>query len=97
MVKSTCSSRGNEALITLTGYHAGKFEPRYLGCYKLEIGIPCENRTHLNGFADRCLGCSANGIFECGMRAAEFRIWIVNNSALLSIPFYGTEHAIYYG
>ena len=27
-----------------------------------EIGIPCESCTHLYGFADRCLNCSANGI-----------------------------------
>ena len=24
-------------------------------------GVPCEIRTHLRGFADRCLNCSANG------------------------------------
>src|SRR6266699_2625657 len=26
-------------------------------------GVPCESRTHLRGFADHCLGCSANGTF----------------------------------
>ena len=38
-------------------------------------GDPCESRTHLRGFADHCLGCSANGTFKwrmgnarCGMQ-----------------------------
>ena len=26
-----------------------------------EIGVPCESCTRLRGFADHCLGCSANG------------------------------------
>src|ERR1043166_6107024 len=29
-------------------------------------GIPCESCTHLNGFADRRLGCSANGTESTG-------------------------------
>src|SRR5512138_2849120 len=28
---------------------------------RFEIGVPCESCTRLCGFADRCLGCSANG------------------------------------
>jgi len=48
-------------------------EPRYLGCYE-EVGIPCESCTHLSGFADRRLGCSANGIFECKIRNGEIEL-----------------------
>ena len=33
-------------------------------------GVPCEGRTHLRGFADRCLGCSANETFEMSGRRA---------------------------
>jgi len=37
----------------------------YLSTPMLEkIGVPCESRTHLRGFADHCLGCSANGTFN---------------------------------
>ena len=33
-------------------------------------GVPCESRTHLRGFADRCLGCSANGTPKMSGRRA---------------------------
>ena len=36
-----------------------------------EIGVPCGSCTHLNGFADRCLGCSANETSQCRTKSAE--------------------------
>src|SRR5436309_10592928 len=39
-----------------------------------EIGVPCESRTRLRGFADRCLGCSANGTFKCRLKNATGRV-----------------------
>src|SRR5258705_1370542 len=36
-----------------------------------QIGIPCWNCTSLCGFADHCLGCSANGTFKCKVQSAE--------------------------
>ena len=38
-----------------------------------KVGVPCGSCTHLNGFADRCLGCSANGTFKCRVQSAECR------------------------
>jgi hypothetical protein len=32
-----------------------------LNTYARKIGVPCGSRTHVRGFADHCLGCSANG------------------------------------
>ena len=32
-----------------------------LNTYARGNGVPCGSCTHLNGFADHCLGCSANG------------------------------------
>jgi hypothetical protein len=37
-------------------------------------GVPCESRTHLRGFADHCLGCSANGTFKWRMGNARCRM-----------------------
>lgn len=35
-----------------------------------KVGVPCVGRTHLRGFADRCLGCSANETFGVSGRRA---------------------------
>src|SRR5262249_9565291 len=35
---------------------------RPLHVQRAKAGIPCGSCTPLNGFADRCLGCSANGM-----------------------------------
>jgi hypothetical protein len=43
-------------------------------CSRYETGVPCGSCTCLNGFADRCLGCSANGTM--------IEIWICLRRAL---------------
>lgn len=41
---------------------------------RFESGVPCESWTRLCGFADRSLGCSANGTFKRSMKNAKCRM-----------------------
>ena len=43
-------------------------------------GVPCESRTHLRGFADHCLGCSANGTFK--RRVGKCEMWSAKCNAV---------------
>src|SRR6266550_8164196 len=45
-----------------------------LNTYARRNGVPCESRTHLRGFADHCLGCSANETFKCRLKNAKCRM-----------------------
>ena len=48
-------------------------------------GVPCESRTHLRGFADHCLGCSANGTFKWRMGNARCRMLRSNAHMLTAV------------
>ena len=48
-------------------------------------GVPCESRTHLRGFADHCLGCSANGTFKWRMGNARCRTLSSNVHVLTAV------------
>ena len=45
-------------------------------------GVPCESCTHLRGFADHCLGCSANGTFKWRMGNARCRMQVLHREQL---------------
>ena len=48
-------------------------------------GFPCESRTHLRGFADHCLGCSANGTLKWRMGNARCRMLGSNVQVLTAV------------
>jgi hypothetical protein len=53
---------------------------------RAKAGVPCGSCTHLNGFADRCLGCSANGT-KFYLEKNRFNSGVVMaRSAKLNVP-----------